>query len=167
LNTHQSALLIKQDKILRSQIVPKIKDLINLDSVPSDKISKALGFDIEDVDKNLQLEVVDTPEYFEMLQNTKQRDGVLDSLLTEAAKLRSAKDMVMYEMMLIKIKHGMIKKEDLNDQEKYIYEAQELAAKERAEDKVQENKRRQEALKETGSKEIDQEFLKYAGAILF
>jgi hypothetical protein len=34
-----------------------------------------------------------------MLQRSRVRDGILDSLLGETAKLRSAKDRVVYEML--------------------------------------------------------------------
>lgn len=67
LNAHQSALLIKQDKILRSMIVPKLSEHIIMDNVDPAKLSAALGFDITDIDTDLQLEVIDTPEYHEML----------------------------------------------------------------------------------------------------
>lgn len=116
LNAHQGVLLLKQDKILRSQIVKKLMDALQGESIPPARISAALGFDITDIDSDLQAEVVDTPEFFEIQQNSQTRDGIIDSLITENAKLKSARDDIVFELIQIKIKHGMLKYEELNNE---------------------------------------------------
>ena len=99
-----------------------MKDDLGDNIIPNYKISQALGFDITDVDFDLQEDVVDTQDYYEMQMQSEARDKLIDSVIMENAKLKSAKDYVIYQLLDIKIENEMIKYEDLKPEEKALYD---------------------------------------------
>ena len=54
MSSNQSVFLIKQDKILRSQIVKKIREEISNEQADDQKLTEVLGFSFEDVNHALQ-----------------------------------------------------------------------------------------------------------------
>ena len=122
LSTTQSVYLIKQDKILRSEIVKKFKAELTED-IDDAKLTLALGFDVADVDTNLELEVVDTQEYHELQQQSKVRDQVVDMMIADQAKLQSIKEDVLFEILRLKLDNKLITMEELSAEEKYVYDS--------------------------------------------
>lgn len=166
-NVYQSTQLLKQDKILRSQIVSKLKEQIQHLNLSDKQLSTVLNFDVTDVDSDLEKEVVDTQEYFDLQQKSKQRDAIVDSLLSENAKLKLARDAVIYETLKLQIDNQMIKYEDLTGEQQHIFETQEAAAKILEAERADLEKKRKAARQEQASKQADEEFLRYAQTILF
>ena len=136
-------MLLKQDKLIRSQIDKKIREEIG-DDVESEKLTNALGFSFSDVDDNLQLEVVDTPEYYELLQKSEVRDAVIDSMIVEQAKLKSIQEQLIYDMLKIKIDNEMLTYEELNSEQKYIFDTCAKFNKELEEEMAQKEVERKE-----------------------
>lgn len=100
----------------------KLKELTQHLELTDKQLSAVLNFDITDVDADLEKEVVDTAEYFELKQRSQQRDAIVDSLLSENAKLKLARDAVIYETLKLKIENNMKRFEDLTGEELHIYE---------------------------------------------
>ena len=67
LTSKQSKVLIQHDKILRTQIVLKIKAELAKD-VSDENLTNTLGFDFADIDPDLEQDVIDTQEFFDLQQ---------------------------------------------------------------------------------------------------
>lgn len=92
----ESISLIKIDKKLRSEITKTIKSKIG-SQVSNELLTSALGFQIGDD--------FEEPSLTEIASKT--RDGVIDSLIIEQAKLKQNREEMIYEILKLKKENGI------------------------------------------------------------
>lgn len=92
---------------------------------------------------------------------------MIDSMLIESAKLQSIKEDLLYDIIQLKLQKGLLKEEDMTEQEKYIVELKKIE-KEKAALRA---KQRKEAKERERAREVannlKSEFMQYAGHILY
>lgn len=121
-----------------------------------------LNFDVTDVDFDLEKEVVDTAEFYDLKQKSKMRDAIIDSLISENAKLKLARDVLIFETLKLQINNNLLRYEDLTDNQKHVFETQKAAAKAFEAELAALELRRKAARQEQAAREADAEFLQYA-----